>query len=517
MFSILIVEDDKIILKGLARTFPWEEEGFSSVETASDGEQAVKYLQANQVDIVLTDINMPFMDGIQLAKYIRTTYPETIVILFTGYETFTYAKEALKLGVMDYLLKPVQQDELRDCLDRAKHAISGRRKEQDQIRKSLSFLRSETLSWLFRAHQEEKSVRERLVSVGLPCLDGACLAFIVCLEDYEQNDISGLDYTNMLFDMQQEVEKMLGSNGYVWVEGNSIIAGTNREENALNLNVSIRTWEHRWGVSLLATIGEAQENISLISRSYRQAREIQHQFEFVTHGMVIDYKEKDGIHTIGNDIPAMKRNLYRMLEEGRLDSCELLLRRLQDCFPLEEKDSFVLGILFDIGVITHSLEQQHILKSGVFTPNDYISQIVQSKSVSSQFSVVHEAIQRVCLSLDDIADADPLNKKMIAFIDEHSADSQLSLTVLGEYMEMSPAYLCSLFKKKNGVSFSEYVIALRMQRARVLLCTSPQKINEIALSVGITNPQYFCSRFKQMFGVTPSEYREKKHVAAEIS
>ena len=134
------------------------------------------------------------------------------------------------------------------------------------------------------------------------------------------------------------------------------------------------------------------------------------------------------------------------------------------------------------------------------------------KTAILQEEYIKKLIESICYKISDSANSDPINSKIIEYLTRNYHNPMLSLTSLADYMKMSPVYLCSIFKKKNTVSFSQYLTELRFKKACQLLRSTAMKNYEISIAVGITNAQYFCSRFKKMYGCTPQEYREHKRV-----
>lgn len=175
-----------------------------------------------------------------------------------------------------------------------------------------------------------------------------------------------------------------------------------------------------------------------------------------------------------------------------------------------------MSLLFQLGTIVTRLEDKQLIDKVQVSFDACISQMMATDKIPSQFSILKQAVETICESIHASERTDPINTKMLEFIRQHYTNPLFSLQMLSDHMGMSPTYLSALFKQKNSASFSEYVINLRMQKARLLLLATKQKTYDIAKSIGFTNPQYFSARFKQIYGMTPSEYKEGKADHSEM-
>ncbi len=503
-YRILIAEDDRIILKGLMTTFPWASEGFEVPEGVSNGQQALASITSRHFDIVLTDINMPLVDGIELAQIVREKSSDTIVILFTGYESFSYAKKAVKLGVFDYLLKPVKPQVLKECLDRAKAKLQEIRQTEERLAHSLPLFRQKFLARLFTTSSQVAS--SEWEEAGIQRFTYPCIPFIGMISDWEQHD---MDWDEILSFLEAELERI--SLGAIPLKENQIwaLAHGTEEELGQKLSRVLTNFSAKWKVSLLFSVGQPVSEEREIADAFRETERLVDQYRFLIHDAVLHVSAKEEIRPAGKNVASLENDLWKVLEEGRENECEKILSALKDSFAPDEQDSYAMKLFFSIAFHVEQLVGQHILPPRIIDTNHTIELIIQAGSVDEQFTVLMDVVSLVCHVMEEKTASDPIGDQMLEFVDQHISDSQLSLTMLGEYLHKSVSYLSLLFKKKNGISFSDYVATHRMEKARILLCTTNEMVHTIARSVGIANPQYFGLRFKQMYGATPSEYREK--------
>lgn len=500
--TILLVEDDNLILKGLEKGIPWNRiEGIEKVETATDGELALKIVMAEPIDIIITDINMPFMDGLQLTKAVHATYPNIPVIVLTGYSTFDYAKEALKLGVFDYLMKPVQCLELMNCVERAINKLVETRVEQRQLHRSIHLLRQDFLRRL-SAGDEHENIPRMIQTLGLDELQRPLAAALIHIDQVEEcPDDEEAEFVTMDL-LQQTV------GGYIWREGDKEIGLIQSASGlALKLADSIQKAQKQFGLSMVISLGPESLSLEHISQSMKEARRLSDGYAALFHNEVITTENLQQLHT-SEDITELKEKLVSFVYQGDKHACLNLVDSIEQFFPIEQKKSIAMSLLFQLGTIVTRLEDKQLIDKIQFSFDACISQMMDTDKIPLQFSILKQAVETICSSIHASEHTDPINTKMLEFIRQHYTNPLFSLQLLSDHMEMSPTYLSALFKQKNSVSFSEYVINLRMQKARLLLLATKQKTYDIAKSIGITNPQYFSARFKQIFGMTPSEYRE---------
>lgn len=509
--TILLVEDDNLILKGLKNGIPWNQiESIEKVETATDGELALERMETEPVDIVITDINMPFMDGLELTKAIHAKHPEIPVIILTGYSTFAYAKEALKLGVFDYLMKPVQSQELITCVKRAIDKLIETRMEQLQLHQSRPLLQQDFLRRL-SGGSSFSDISSIIKNLGLEELAPPLATALVHIDLTEE---SLEDEGEAVFEVIGLLEKQIG--GYIWLDGDREIGLIHSELRLQEKLVQIIQWaEKQHKISMVISLGPSCSHLEYISESMREARKLSDGYAVLFHNEIITRENLGTLHSSG-DVSELKEKLVSYVCQGNKEACANLVESIEQFFPIEQKKSIAMSLLFQLGTIVTRLEDKQLIDKVQVSFDACISQMMATDKIPSQFSILKQAVETICESIHASERTDPINTKMLEFIRQHYTNPLFSLQMLSDHMGMSPTYLSALFKQKNSASFSEYVINLRMQKARLLLLATKQKTYDIAKSIGFTNPQYFSARFKQIYGMTPSEYKEGKADHSEM-
>ena len=369
MIKLFLVEDEKVMREGIKKHIDWEKEGIEFVGEGSDGEVALPLILEKKPDIVITDIKMPFMNGLVLSERIRKELPDTKIIILSGYDEFSYAQDAIRIGVTEYLLKPITPAALLESIKTI----------ADQIRK------------------------ERAENDALP-------------EETALGGPASAETKNPLMD----------------TEAAGVVSGKELEE-FLRTGASPEADTFMEGI--FASIGE-QNAKSLLFLNY----------------LTMD----------------MYFTMSRFLKELTGDAQTMD----RECG--------------DINDIVRNMTE-------VSEAKDYLTRCLKRViSIRDQLSVKRYG---------------KVMREAVAYIDEHYADEDISLNTLALLLSISPNHFSAIFSQEMGVTFIEYLIGKRMEKAKELLMTTDMKSFEVAYAVGYKDPHYFSSTFKKTQGMTTKEYR----------
>ncbi|AST97996.1 response regulator transcription factor [Shouchella clausii] len=499
---MLIVDDEPVICQGLVQTIPWESLGVEVVDTAFNGKQALQKLEQQPVDLILTDISMPEMDGLALAEYIVHEKPETKMIIISGYDKFDYARQALRLGIEDYLLKPVDVDELMELVKQVTQKIVDDKKlkssqahdwirhvlfhiplsEQIDVKQTQScgmfrLLISEVSGYahLFKAvpTEESKQIQDKVRHV----VEKTCEAYGVkqiSLIGYENELLTVVfsDHSDMLSDfwLHEVWEEVLKQSPY-----------------------PIQT--------VASSIGES------LSTSYQQALRLLddlrgHGIGLYTKGIECDQEAFD-----------LDKTEHRLLEtvlqhdESKLAEC--IRHVVSELMAKGYSLRYIVEVCQGLEIRIKQALQKRL-------PNrsfDSIELRLHGK-LDLRYYNTSSAIEE--LFLRDLVDflgelkEDEQNNWMIEkikhYIHKHY-QQDLRAAEVAERHFITPNYFSMLFKKETGQSFSEYVNRLRIEKSAELLLTTSNKVFEIAEYVGYKEYKYFVQVFKKQVGLTPTQYR----------
>ena len=406
--KVFLVDDEIVIREGIRESFPWEETSYTLVGEAPDGEMALPMIRDTNPDIVITDIRMPFMDGIEFCRILRAQMPWIGIIILSGYDEFEYARQAIALGVKEYLLKPIYSEELRQVLDKVSTQIEEERKRAESLRSRLStddrFVKEKLIGSLFSDDAMEEDADNALMqlrAMGSPAT-ASCYAVVdAAFDPLEQGQEAAATIAQ-------------SSGGIVHTSGSRtgtrlLVLGdtpADTEERAYAFTSSLVRELERIGCSQIkAGIGDIVDKPGDIIRSFKAARHIRH-----------------------------------------------LLAERTDENPL------ILGV----------------------------REMGESAGEARNSSVINDAK---------------------VYMAQHYNDPNLMLQDVAKAVNMSNSRFSTVFSQQSGQTFTEYLVYLRMSKAKEMLKTTDLKSSQIAHETGYNDAHYFSYIFKKHVGMTPSEYR----------
>lgn len=525
MIKVLITDDETQIRKGLRLKVEWEKEGFEIVEEASNGKEALEILENTDIDLVITDMRMPIMDGVELAKRCHIEYPNVKIIVLSGYSDFDYVRDSLKQGVKDYLLKPVAPDELEETLRKIREEIKEEKKKQAEfIRMNLlanlhlQEMQEQFILYLVKEERLQPNiVKERLMQLKLEELlnENAQVQFIT-VEIREYDDPVKLDELKLSFQMlcreiaqEQEGTYMFIDPSYTRMvqflqlfESDTQTA-TRTSQLVRRIQQSITKYLK---VDTVIGIGNVVNGLTEFRTGYISSLLAWSQSQLGAKSQVIDQTvmreevfdfspdiEKRLTNSIENaDMLAFRENLYSILEGIKN----------QSVLSFSFSANHVLLILGSLAK-KYDIETKNI-QNAIWNCQQNIWKL------NSQRTVKEELILLGQLIMERVRQARFSNKAIIDsvrnYVDLHYA-SEISLTTLSTLFHINSAHLSETFKHHVGQNFSDYLVNLRMERAVELLKDNQLKIIDVANLVGFSSSGYFSTVFKKHYGQTPVEFR----------
>lgn len=539
MIKIFLVEDEVIIRNGIKNSIDWENNGYEFVGEASDGELAYPLILKTRPDILITDIKMPFMDGLELSEAVKKELPDIKILILSGYNDFEYAKRAISIGITDYLLKPISADKLLEALSEVSDKINKEREEKELLRKYAEDMQENT-------EHEKYLFFSRLVTESVPITEALELGRRLNM------NLSAELYNIMLFNIweneavkekKQEKREEL-SDAFVEVEG---------YVHSLDRVCCIRRGVEGWAFLCLAdensqmsnTIQDMRKSLSNIMENYRSLEffggigERVDRLRNLGNSFREAQKSYASRFTLESNQIVNQQDVHRVIEEEApearglgvvKDNRELVTKFLRNGTD-EEVGSF-LEVLFSAEVrknLRSMLMRQYIMM------DIYISVITFGESLN----ISAEEIQKACGEMKDVSEnvvneermrsyTEKLVHKMIVLRDDASGKRYLDIIesaqayILGNYMSenislnsvassvnMSPSYFSSIFSQEVGQTFVEYLTGIRMEKAKELLMCSSKKTSEIGFEVGYKDAHYFSYIFKKTQQCSPKEYRTR--------
>ena len=531
--KLLLVDDEEEVIEAIVKKVKWEELGFQVAGHANNGFKAMDMLEEMQPDVVMTDIRMPYMDGLELCAHIKAKYPATKILLFTGFDDFEYAKEAVHLEIEEYILKPVNSVELINIFTKLKikldQEISERRsmeKLEHYYTESLPLLQANFCSTLIegRIHEDELQKYLSDYQISLPGPLYCCLVIHMSSSQIPEN-------MNSLFlaaSVQKQAEDRLGKR---WKAkcfpylGNSVLFAQINNENEIaeltdDCDRFCKYVNRMMGTVVTVGIGQVCSQILDLAQSYNAAREAVSYRAVYGASRAINIKEiapkESGEPCFTNDMELL--NLFKKI---RLNSEEEIV---------EAVDQYIESISFPL----KSLQQHHVVIMELVTAlfRFSVNNDIAAEGVGGDIGILYgkllelepDALRKwltdisLCFSENLVTARSRSTQSFVSKAKEHVrsqyADVQLSLAQICERLGVSNSYFSTVFKKETGKSFVSYVTDYRMEQAARLLIETNEKSYVIAQKVGYTDPNYFSYVFKRKFGVSPSKYRAE-HIKSE--
>ena len=503
-YRVLLVDDEEDIRVGISRKMDWAGLGFSLVGEAENGQEALELAEQLKPDVVLTDIKMPFMDGLELCRILTQRLPAAKFVVFSGFDEFEYAKQAIRMNVSEYILKPINAPELSGVLRKLREQLDTERAQRQDLEtlrrryaESLPVLRElfydEDLSgasWVAAlAHVDGAGEEGELLSVSVRQLFTENLGpELCCAKVFHYNDSVAVLAS---FDTLQ-------APVYDLIEAINRVCKLCRSYLNLTLTVGVG--------APCASPGE-------VAQSAAGARSALDYRVLVGKGraIYIGDLEPDGGASLSFD-ENDERELAGAVKLGSGEEIRAAVDRLVDRIrraglSLPQCHLFFLELLTCLLKLARgaALEPEEVFGAG-FTG------AVQITAFSSPDELGAWYLER-CLRIRELIgrqrtdSAGRTVERAKAFITDHFGDSGLSVEMLCGHLHLSPAYFSTLFKRETGMSFTNYVTQVRMERAAEQLRATEDKTYLIAEQTGYLDPNYFSYVFKKHFGVSPTKYR----------
>lgn len=529
--SMCIIDDVKAVIDGLLKIIPWSEHGIDIVGTAGNGQDGLRLLKEQRPHIVLTDIRMPMLGGIEMIRDLRNSDEGlTKVIFFSGYSDFTCAQESVRLGAFDYLVKPFTSQQILEVVLRAKAQIESERLErldrmvlERKVRESLPYLRQEYFQLLIRHDEMPRRASEKWEFFGIELDRQHFIAMVGQIDNLmeEHASLSVRDVELTRYAVQNILEETLGkqTKAIVFREqlGRFVVLINPAEgSGALELAEACQRNVKQYAKQDISIgVGQLVVEIGEIPLSYNQAKTaLSYQFYFGS-GSIISYSdiERQG-HTVPHYSAEKETELLYCLRSGNQEGVERQLDGIsEEClrYPAppdpEVISNLFYGLAFSIyRVLTEKADEQQrvwldeklgMIKKGKYTSTSELTEAVkelgltgcewvQSRQRNNVGRLIHQALSYI-------------NEKL---------SSDLTVQECANAVHLSPSYFSNLFKKETGVTFMQYVTSARMEKAKELLLEGMQ-VQDITFELGYRDRPYFTELFKKHTGLTPTEFRSK--------
>lgn len=543
MLKIFLAEDEVIVRETIKRMIPWENLGFELVGEAADGEMALPLLLRQKPDLLITDIKMPFMDGLTLAKVAKKEIPGLKVVILSGYDDFNYAKQAINIGVEDYLLKPITKnvliERLTEIRSRYEHEKTQKEYYEKFHREMQAYEKNSSRDFfeaLVSGSMDMMEIYRRSEKLGLDIVAEAYNVLIFtmnCEEDfsgqregYSEWEAESLELLEEFF--SENTSAMLFrcnifSYG-VLIKGQKETIGENTRSCVSEIQriLDRKEQKRQWFVAA----GEPVERLSQIQKSYYSAsRAFSQRYLYDENILYYDemasmekknVTEDDSTYLQKVDVNALNPAiLQKFLSNGLLEETENFVKDYFYAIGQEPLESLVfrnyvtlnvrfsvMSFLKEIGCDTRTLEQEDT--------EDVLSE--SSKSLENAIAYAEKIISQA-IALRDQNSGNKnrsILKTAVDFIDSHYTEEDMSLNKAANAANVSANHFSALFSQNMGQTFIEYLTNLRMNKAKEYLRCTSMRSSEIAGEIGYKDAHYFSYLFKKTQGMTPSDYRKAR-------
>lgn len=507
MLKILIVDDEDIEREGIKFLLKKFQYNLEIIE-AENGKQAYSYLQENHVDILFTDIKMPFIDGLELTKLAIELYPDLKVIIFSGFHEFEYAKQAITLGVIDYILKPIDINEFIRVIDSTIKKINYQNEQLKTKNQNDLFIRRHILFCFINGTSLELLSREYKSTYNLSFLDR--YSKILMLEfghDFFEN--AGLLFDKEILPLLEfpcDYLNLNSSQSLLFIKQSGNSSNIDHRKIAKKLLNTIRE-KYRTNCYIAISSDIASSN-DILTEIPALENLLNNKF-FLSDTYIFAYDEKyeSQLNTPEFDhklISEIQKDIQSKNISSLKQSLNLFYKKYHNKNNISQiYIKFVLSsIIRDIYV---ELSNNEFYKQSNAIENIYRQNTFQD-IWNNVISVVEEYDTYLQQNITSSYNAIELVKQYIV---THYG-SELSLDILASHVYLTPRYLSYIFIQETGYGINKYIKTFRMQKAKELLESTNMKITSICEQIGYNNVSYFCQSFREFYGKSPEKYRKKE-------
>lgn len=481
MFSVLLIDDEPWALRGIERSFHWEDKGFSVIGKTTDPFDALELVMNRRVDVIFIDVRMPELSGIDIIKKARAANISSEFVIVSGYSEFDYAKNAMRYDVYDYLLKPIDVQEGNELLERLSLYL---KKKQNIERYTLK------LSYLDRILSKEVAIEAMFQEKGVICsydkfqfvmIDGLTTHFdIKCILD--SKDIEFIDMKT-------------GENKYLYIINcredisNSFQKKLIQEKLLANCNIGI------------GTLFDSSDNLF---DKFREADEASYNSFITGENGLYCYRENDR----KNLVILLKRLIVAIDQKNQDMVQKILTGELLNLFKVEKLNLSDLVFFYNQIISYLNYEYYSRMRNIDLSFMDYEQIVKQFTNINSFCKVLCDSILYLLDEGKNRQESANENFKELLEYVNLNYNQTIRLDDLSSQFYISPTYICDLFRKHTDRTLTEYILDLRMTEASAMLKGTDMLVSQIASKVGYNDYYYFSRLFKKYYGISPTEYRE---------
>lgn len=543
LYRIILVDDEAEVRESIIKKINWQEAGFQVVGDAENGEEALELVSQLEPDVVLSDIKMPYMDGLTLAERIKQKYPSIKMVIFSGFDEFEYAKKAIQLNIIEYILKPVNVEELTGILKKIKknldEEIAQKRNVEllrENYKKSLPIIREQFLNELIRRKVSAETITDRMREYEINLL--AAKKWVVAAvnietpEAGEEGSLSLHQERELIpISVRQMIKQAAGrycrcvtftSSWDMELVLISAIDENNSQTGLIDvLGDLCKEIKRVLKVPVTIGIGQSCTALTGIPGAYQSAREAVGYKTAVGTGTTIYIHDMEPV-TTGKLLweSGEEARLFSAIKFGPPDKIEQTVRDILDHMEevkvhASQHQAYMLSVTNSVIQLMqqYDLELNTVMGAGIGAAPSPDASAFWSGMKKEDFG---PWLRSAALGMNKLIsqEREDSRKRLIEqakeYISENYTDPELSVEKICRHLHMSPAYFSTIFKKETGQAYISYLTDMRLNKAVELLTGTADKTYVIAAKVGYQEQNYFSYVFKKKFGISPTKYRGVK-------
>lgn len=535
-YSILFIDDEEVIRESFLKLVDWEKHQFDVAGVFKNGEAAWEYLQEHPVDIIITDINMPFMDGISLLETIRRESPKTRVLLLTGYEYFEYAQKAVQLKAFDFLLKPVTTKRLLQAVMDAAFDIEKAEAAEEAVGRSLELSQSNFICQLLYGKIEKEAINKMASDLKIPVAAAGYLVLIAAVDALEGQQLPDGDLGELKRSIQQKVmeqkvltEEESGGKFQLFFARNigiHIEMVLITEQKDLFSEYFIRLFTKRLlmmeketmkpdempvGYRLTLAAGRSHRRMQELPESYTKVKHALKNRHILGTGKMIFVSDPVPERMDEEEIVLPTDTFLQHIRMGMVEEVRQDIRNIYAPFRHRKYISLESAKMVTTELAITAFKGEVASKDESVSYLYYLNHIQQLNTLDE----MENDITQLTVKIAEKRKKGGNHKKKIAeqaleYLRNNYEKESLSLNDVAAHLNISVPYLAVLFKQETTQNFSAHLLEIRMEKAKELLKTTGDTVSEVAEKVGYSSSQYFAVCFKKYTGSSPGAFRDKE-------
>lgn len=511
MYNVLIVDDEPRVLKLLECIIPWKEYGFSIVGSAHNGHSALVKLAEHKVDLLITDIRMPQMDGIQLIEACSVRYPQLKCIVLSAHDEFDYVKKCIQYGIENYILKPINKEELIETLLKLEDDF-----EHKALYSDLQFnaFRENMLKRWIYGSIDEYEFEDRASHANLP-IDYSNY----CVSAIKLFNVAALNNAYLCTQIRSVIQDRLRGISHLMFQENSkqfVVLLYSRQKPAnvkLLLSAVVKDLK-KSSIDAFITIGSQVSSYASVNQSYRESIALLDYSLFMYKNQIISMSdtmtgERNACGTQAMEFDVFRDAVTRLDKAQSSAFLNMLFAQNTDSssLDLEYTKSLIRKVLLQLSAII-----KKEVPVFIELPEDLDNLFEKYNAIHNCSNIITYLVAVTDRTIDLLAQVkgtkSPVVTHAINHIKSNYGNANLSQKTIADKLHVNPSYLGQIFKDETGVRFTTYLNEYRIDVAKHLIAQNKQKISEISKAVGYTHQSYFQKVFKKFTGMPPSEFKQ---------